>query len=56
MADRESQILARIASGVADVDPGSWDRLAGPHPFVSHAFLSALEREAGATLSISTTN
>ena len=44
MADRESPILARIGSGIADVEPDSWDRIAGPHPFVSHAFLSALER------------
>jgi uncharacterized protein len=43
MADRESQILARLASGVAAVDSGQWDALAGGDPFLSHAFLSALE-------------
>jgi predicted N-acyltransferase len=43
MADRESQIVARLASGVAAVDSGQWDALAGGDPFLSHAFLSALE-------------
>ena len=43
MADRESEILARIAPGIGAVDAAQWDALAGPHPFVSHAFLSALE-------------
>jgi len=43
MADRESQLIAKIAPGVAAVDPGQWDRIAGTSPFVSHAFLSALE-------------
>ncbi len=43
MADRESEVLARIAPGISTVDAKAWDALAGPHPFVSHAFLSALE-------------
>ena len=43
MADRENAVLARIALGVGALDAGEWDRIAGPHPFVSHAFLSALE-------------
>jgi predicted N-acyltransferase len=43
MADRESEVLARIAPGIAALDPAEWDRLAAPHPFVGHAFLSALE-------------
>jgi predicted N-acyltransferase len=43
MADRESEIIARIGSGVADLDPGVWDLLAADDPFLSHAFLSALE-------------
>jgi len=43
MADRESEIVAKIASGVAGLNPFAWDRLAGGDPFVSHAFLSALE-------------
>jgi predicted N-acyltransferase len=43
MADRESEVLARLASSVAAVDPGQWDALAGGDPFLSHAFLSSLE-------------
>jgi uncharacterized protein len=46
MADRESEILARIAPGIAALDPADWDPIAGDHPFVGHAFLSALERSA----------
>jgi uncharacterized protein len=46
MADRESEILARIAPGIAPLDPGEWDRIAGSHPFIGHAFLSALEDSA----------
>ena len=43
MADRETEVLARIASGVAGLNAGAWDGLAGGDPFLSHAFLSALE-------------
>ena len=44
MADREAEIVARIARGVADLPAGQWDRLAGSSdPFLSHAFLSLLE-------------
>jgi predicted N-acyltransferase len=43
MADRESEVLAKIASGVAGLNSRAWDRLAGTDPFVSHAFLSSLE-------------
>ncbi|MGN6850354.1 MAG: GNAT family N-acetyltransferase [Sphingomicrobium sp.] len=43
MADRESEIIAKIASGVSGLNAHAWDRLAGGGPFVSHAFLSALE-------------
>ncbi|HKC02211.1 MAG TPA: GNAT family N-acetyltransferase [Sphingomicrobium sp.] len=43
MADRESEILARLASGVAAVDAAQWDALAGGDPLLSHAFLSSLE-------------
>jgi uncharacterized protein len=43
MADRENEVFARIAPGIGDLDPGEWDRIAGLHPFVSHAFLAALE-------------
>jgi predicted N-acyltransferase len=43
MADRESEIVAKIASGVSGLNARAWDRLTEDHPFVSHAFLSALE-------------
>lgn len=43
MADREPETLARLAPGVAALDPDAWDSVAGTHPFVSHAFLGALE-------------
>jgi predicted N-acyltransferase len=43
MADRETELIARLAPGVAAIDPRAWDQLAGSDPFLSHAFLSALE-------------
>ncbi len=43
MADRESEIIAKIASGVSGLNARAWDRLAGHDPFLSHAFLSSLE-------------
>jgi len=43
MADRESEIIAKIASGVSGLNARAWDRLGTGDPFLSHAFLSALE-------------
>ena len=43
MADRESEVIARLAPGVGSVDAAEWDALAGGDPFLSHAFLAALE-------------
>jgi uncharacterized protein len=43
MADRETEVVARVAPGIRALQAGEWDRLAGRHPFVSHAFLGALE-------------
>jgi uncharacterized protein len=43
MADRESDIIAKVASGVSGLNTRAWDRLAGDDPFLSHAFLSSLE-------------
>jgi predicted N-acyltransferase len=43
MADRESEIVAKIASGVSGLNLRAWDRVAADDPFVSHAFLSSLE-------------
>jgi uncharacterized protein len=44
MADRESQIVARLAPGVAALLAAEWDALAGQDdPFLTHAFLGLLE-------------
>lgn len=44
MADRESEIVATIATGVSAIPAAQWDALAGQDdPFVGHAFLSLLE-------------
>lgn len=44
MADREPELVAELASSVGSIDGAKWDGLmAGGDPFVSHAFLSALE-------------
>jgi len=43
MADRESELIAKIASGVSGLNARAWDRLTDGDPFLSHAFLSALE-------------
>src|SRR5919204_1638927 len=43
MADRETEIIAKIASGVSGLNAHAWDRLSDGDPFVSHAFLSAVE-------------
>ncbi len=41
MADRDSEIIARLAPSVGSVD--GWDDLAGRDPFTSRAFLGLLE-------------
>jgi hypothetical protein len=43
MADRETELIARLAPGVTHLDAAVWDSLAGDDPFLSHAFLAALE-------------
>ena len=43
MADRESETFAKLAPGIASVDRGQWDALAGGDPFLSHDFLASLE-------------
>jgi len=44
MADREPELVARLARGVADVDAVPWDAIAGQgDPFLCHAFLALLE-------------
>jgi len=44
MADRETEVVAKLAAGVSGLNATAWDRLAGDDPFVSHAFLAALEK------------
>jgi predicted N-acyltransferase len=45
-----SEIVARIARGVAAFDAADWDACAGTgNPFTTHAFLSALEQSGSAT-------
>jgi len=51
VADSESEVLARLAPGVASVDAASWDTLTAGDPFLSHAFLSALEDSGSVGLS-----
>ena len=43
MADRETEIIAKIASGIAGLNANAWDRLGDGEPFIGHAFLAALE-------------
>ena len=43
MADREAEFIAKIVSGVSGINAGAWDRLGSGDPFISHAFLAALE-------------
>ncbi len=48
MSDRD--IIARVGTGVAAFAAEDWDRCAGAgNPFLSHAFLSALEQSGSAT-------
>jgi predicted N-acyltransferase len=44
MADREPEMIARIARAVGDVERGAWEALApSGDPFLRHAFLTSLE-------------
>ena len=44
-----SEVVARLADGIASFDAAQWDACAGgDNPFVSHAFLSALEDSGSA--------
>ena len=44
MADRETEVVAKLSSGLSGLNATAWDRLAAGDPFVSHAFLSTLEQ------------
>jgi uncharacterized protein len=48
-ADAEPAVTISLTDGMADIAPADWDRLANPDrtqydPFLSHAFLNALEQ------------
>ena len=43
VADGDDTITAEVLSGVVEADPAAWDARSRGHPFVRHAFLSALE-------------
>jgi uncharacterized protein len=46
-----TDLMARVGDGVASFNAGAWDACAGDaNPFVSHAFLSALENSGSATV------
>ena len=58
---RSTEITLRVANSLADVEPAAWDACANPpvadaetaseteyNPFISHDFLSALERSGSA--------
>lgn len=50
MPDGSSPILIKVATSMKEVDAAQWDACAGTaNPFVSHAFLSALEEGKAAT-------
>jgi len=44
-----SEVFARVAPGIGSISAADWDACAGPgNPFLSHAFLSALEDSGSA--------
>lgn len=38
-----TEVIARVCGAVGDLPAGQWDALTGGNPFLSHAFLTALE-------------
>jgi predicted N-acyltransferase len=49
MPDGSEAIEVRVVPRIAELPAAEWDLLAGDNPFVSHAFLSALEDSGSAT-------
>ncbi len=50
MPDGNDAITVRVLTGIGEADPQAWDACAGPdNPFLSHAFLLALEESGSAT-------
>jgi len=48
MPDGSDSLAVRVVSRIAEVPAAEWDACAGGNPFVSHAFLSALEDSGSA--------
>lgn len=49
MPDGKDAIVVKVLTGVGQADPGDWDACAGlDNPFLSHAFLLALEESGSA--------
>ena len=49
MPDGPDSLVLRVRSSLDDVEPAQWDACAGAgNPFMSHAFLSALEESGSA--------
>jgi predicted N-acyltransferase len=44
----DTALTLDLAPSIHDIPPAAWDALAGPNPFVSHAFLAAVE-DSGST-------
>ncbi|MDX1575975.1 MAG: GNAT family N-acetyltransferase [Kiloniellales bacterium] len=49
MPDGSDAIEVRVVARIAELPAAEWDACAGDNPFVSHAFLSALEESGSAT-------
>ncbi len=50
MPDGNEQITVKVVAHISEVDAGGWDACAGGvNPFVSHAFLNALEESGSVT-------
>ena len=50
MSEGDAPAIARLGDGVAGIEPSHWNACAGPtNPFLSHAFLSAVEDSGSAT-------
>jgi uncharacterized protein len=49
MADGGKTVTVRVVERIAEIAAAEWDACAGDNPFVSHAFLDALEESGSAT-------
>src|SRR3546814_4380511 len=49
MPDGSDSLAVKVVSRIAEVPAAAWDACAGDNPFVSHAFLDALEESGSAS-------